>query len=250
MRNERGKFLTDELTTLFALPVCRGCASLKERLTAGEQIFHDATYWVPLLSIYNGGRREENCGLLLDEIEGEGDHPCFRFENNRLRLLKTPQSKRRVPIHPELIRLGFLKYVEALRAADHQLLFPELPTPGGATPMGDVFDDSWQKMRAAALPNAKDEGKVLHSLRHWCNNEMKQRGIRSETRKDILGHTNGDMNEGRYTDPAQLQVMADAMSVLPLPTVELLPQPINLIPQVIEHKPRPSRKKKRQTAAA
>lgn len=115
--------------------------------------------------------------------------------------------------------------------------------------MGDVFDDSWPKMRAAALPNAKDEGKVLHSLRHWCNSEMKQRGIRSEIRKDILGHTNGDMNEGRYTDPALLQVMADAMSVLPLPTPELSPHPIELIPQVIEHKPRPSRKK-RQTAAA
>jgi len=249
VRNERGKFRTDELGTLLELPVWNGCASPEERLIAGEHVFHDATYWVPLLSIYNGGRREENCGLLLDEIEVEGDHPCFRFENNRLRLLKTPQSKRRVPIHPELIRLGFLEYVEALRAAEHKLLFPDLPTPGGSTPMGDVFDDSWQKMRAAALPNAKDEGKVLHSLRHWCNNEMKQRGIRSEIRKDILGHTNGDMNEGRYTDPALLQVMADAMSVLPLPTAELSPHPIELIPQVIEHKPRPSRKK-RQTAAA
>lgn len=249
VRNERGKFQTSELKTLFALPVWRGCASLNERLIGGEQIFHDATYWVPLLSIYNGGRREENCGLLLDEIEGEGEHPFFRFENNPLRRLKNHQSKRRLPIHPELIRLGFLEYVQALRAAGHELLFPELPTPSGATPMGDVFDDSWQKMRAAALPNAKDEGKVLHSLRHWCNNEMKQRGIRSEIRKDILGHTNGDMNEGRYTDPALLQVMADAMSVLPLPTAELSPQPINLIPQVIEHRPRPSRKR-RQSAAA
>ena len=43
-----------------------------------------------------------------------------------------------------------------------------------ATPMGDVFNDDWQKMKELALPLAKAEGKVFHSFRHWCNNEMKQ----------------------------------------------------------------------------
>ncbi|MFA7413293.1 MAG: site-specific integrase [Rhizobium sp.] len=241
VRDERGRFRTEELKTLLALPVWNGSASLGDRLVEGDHIFHDATYWVPLLSMYNGGRREENCGLLIDEIENGDELPCFRFENNRLRALKTPQSKRRVPIHPELIRLGFLDYVEALRDAGHELLFPELRAANGVTPMGDVFDDSWQKMRAVALPTAKEDGKVFHSLRHWCNNEMKQRGIRSEIRKDIIGHVNGDMNEGRYTDPAQLQVMAEAMAVLPTPSAELAVHPIRLIEQVVTHRGRPSR---------
>ena len=61
--------------------------------------------------------------------------------------------KRRIPIHPELVRLGFLEYVATMRNSGHQLLFPELRAANAATPMGDVFDDSWQRMRAAALPD-------------------------------------------------------------------------------------------------
>jgi len=251
-RDERPTFRTDELRTLFNLPVWDGSASFEERLVTGREVFHDATYWVPLLSAYNGARREENCGLMLSEIEvdAEADLSCFRFENSVVRKLKNGQSRRRVPIHPELIRLGFLSYVETLRAAGHTLLFPELRAACADTPMGDVFDDSWQKMRAAALPAAKEEGKVLHSFRHWCNNEMKQASVHSEIRRDILGHSNGDVNEGRYTDSARLLVMADAMSVLPLPTAHLVAHPIKLIDQVVSHTPRMRRAPRRAGASS
>ncbi|WP_281978403.1 hypothetical protein [Pseudorhizobium flavum] len=184
------------------------------------------------------------------EVDAEADLSCFRFENSVVRKLKNGQSRRRVPIHPELIRLGFLSYVETLRAAGHTLLFPELRAACADTPMGDVFDDSWQKMRAAALPAAKEEGKVLHSFRHWCNNEMKQAGVHSEIRRDILGHSNGDVNEGRYTDSARLLVMADAMSVLPLPTAHLVAHPIKLIDQVVSHTPRMRRAPRRAGASS
>lgn len=244
-RDERARFSTDEVATLFGLPVWNGSAGEGKWLDIGEAVFHDAKYWLPLMAIYNGARREENCGLLLSEIDDDGELPCFRMEYNWVRKLKNVQSKRCIPIHPELVRLGFLKYVAALRNSGHQLLFPELRAANAVTPMGDVFDDSWQKMRAAALPKAKEEGKVFHSLRHWCNNEMKQEGILPEIRKDILGHANADMNEGRYTDPARLQVMAQALSVLPLPTAGLSPHPIRLIEQVVNHEARPRRPRKR-----
>lgn len=244
VRGERGRFSTEELQTIFSLPVWEGSTSFDERFAGGQEIFHDAAYWVPLLAIYIGARREEMCGLLLDEIETHFELPCIRIEENSVRKLKNAQSKRRVPIHPELLRLGFLEYVDELRNLGHVLLFPELKAASPTTPMGDVFDDSWQKIRSTALPKAKDDGKVLHSLRHWCNNEMKQAGIREEYRKDILGHTNEGVNEGRYTDPARLRVMADALSTLPLPTAHLEAHPIRPIESVLTHSSRPARTKK------
>jgi integrase len=249
VRNERGRFTTNELKLLFKLSIWNGSQGMEKRLDVGDAVFHDATYWLPLMSIYNAARREENCGLLLSEIDDEGEVPCFQFEDNLVRRLKNDQSKRRVPIHPELIRLGFLDYVGALRAAGHTLLFPELRSACADTPMGDVFDDRWQKMREAALPNAKEEGKVLHSLRHWCNNEMKQAGIHAEIRRDILGHSNGDVNEGRYTDSARLLVMSAALTVLPLPTADLLPHPVRLLDQVVTHTWRRRRASRRTVAA-
>lgn len=244
-RGERPPFQTSELQTLFDLPVWQGCKSEDERLEPGESVIHDASYWGPLLAAYFGMRREEFCGLLLSEIEAFEGMDCIRVEDNFIRKLKTPESKRRVPIHPELIRLGFLQYVGALRKAGHILLFPELRAAAESTPMGDVFDDMWQAMRADALPNAKQEGKVLHSFRHWCNNEMKQAGVSLEIRRDVIGHSNGDdVNSGRYSEIASLRLMSGALATLPVPTVHLNVHPIRLSDIVINHVPRPSRKRK------
>jgi len=250
VREERAAFQTAELRTLFDLPVWTGAESFADRLQPGGEVHHDATYWVPLLSMYNAARREENCGLMLSEIEvdSETDLPCFSYTNTVIRKLKNPQSKRRIPVHPELIRLGFLDYVKELRTAGHTLLFPELRAASASTPMGDVFDESWQRMRAAALPDAKEQGKVLHSLRHWCNNEMKQAKISAEIRRDILGHSTGDVNEGRYADAARLLLMNEALSVLPLPTAHLTARPIRLIDQVVGHTARASRKSRKVNA--
>ncbi len=243
-RGERGRFATDELRLLFDLPIWNGCKGEDDRLSPGDLTFHDARYWVPMLAMYHGPRREEYCGLLVSEIEPEAEIPAIRIEPNFIRGLKNPESKRRIPIHPELIRLGFLDYVAALQAIGHVLLFPELKAAAASTPMGDVFDQSWQEMRLAAIPSAKEDGKVLHSLRHWCNNEMKQAGVAAEIRKDILGHTNGDTNEGRYSDVARLRVMAIALAQLPQPSAHVSPVPIRLIERVEKHLAPPTKAKK------
>ncbi len=246
VRDERGKFSTRELQTIFQLPLWNGSAGEDDRYSIGQDVIHDAAYWVPIIAAYEGARREEICGLLLNDIEidaiGDFGIPCLRIETSTVRRVKNPQSKRRIPLHPELLRLGFADYVEELRRLGQTLLFPELRAASQDTPMGDVFDDSWQAMRAAALPNAKEERKVFHSLRHWCNNEMKQSGVAAEVRKDILGYTNGDVNEGRYAEMARLRLMADALSHLPHPTSHLTPHPVRVLESVAGHEARQARK--------
>lgn len=243
-RDERARFSTEELRLLFNLPIWNGCDGEANRLSPGELTLHDASYWVPMLALYHGPRREEYCGLLVSEVETDAEIPAIRIEPNSVRGLKNADSKRRVPIHPELIRLGFLEYVAALKDIGHVLLFPELRAAAPSTPMGDVFDEAWQDMRVAAIPSAKEDGKVLHSLRHWCNNEMKQSGVAAEIRKDILGHTNDDTNEGRYSDPARLRVMAKALAQLPQPTAHLSRFPIRLIERVEKHLAPPTKARK------
>ena len=243
-RGERARFSTDELRLLFNLPIWNGCDGENSRLSPGELTFHDASYWGPMLALYHGPRREEYCGLLVSEVEADAEVPAIRIEPNFVRGLKNADSKRRVPIHPELIRLGFLEYVAALKDIGHVLLFPELRAAAPSTPMGDVFDEAWQDMRVAAIPSAKEDGKVLHSLRHWCNNEMKQFGVAAEIRKDILGHTNAGTNEGRYSDAARLRVMAKALAQLPQPTAHLSRFPIRLIERVEKHHAPPTKARK------
>jgi len=37
--------------------------------------------------------------------------------------IKNAQSKRKIPLHPEVIRLNFLAYVEAIKAPGYKLRF-------------------------------------------------------------------------------------------------------------------------------
>lgn len=243
--NARPKFSAEELVTLCQLPVWNGCVGERKRLVPGPLVIHDATYWAPLIGMYTGARREEICALLISEVETlEGEMPCIHFKRNELRKLKTEVSDRRVPIHPELLRLGLLDYVNSVRALGYKALFPELIAGAATTPLGDVFYDDWVKIRDAALPHAREEGKVFHSLRHWCNNEMKQAQVYSEIRRDILGHSNSDMNEGRYSSIARLKVMEEALAKLPLPTASLQRFPIRLLRQVVQHLPRATKPRK------
>jgi hypothetical protein len=91
--------------------------------------------------------------------------------------------------------------------------------------MGDVFDDEWQKMCAEALPHAKEQGKVFHSIRHWCNNEMKQAKVTVKFKRDVFGQSNGaDVNSGRYSDPASLALMSPPrLSSLAIPNPAAAP---------------------------
>ncbi|HLV07290.1 MAG TPA: hypothetical protein VKY80_06425, partial [Croceibacterium sp.] len=53
---------------LFQLPPWTGCQSVQERLRPGEEVFHDALFFVLLLVWYTGMRREEVCKLLVDDV--------------------------------------------------------------------------------------------------------------------------------------------------------------------------------------
>ncbi len=82
---------------------------------------------------YSGMRREECCKLLLDDIGEDKGIPYFNIRKTHAGTVKTARSVRLVPIHAELQRLGFLAYVEAMKAAGETYVFPEIMPgrPGG-----------------------------------------------------------------------------------------------------------------------
>lgn len=118
-----------ELVRLFNGPECAAFAADPAQVHR---------YWLPLLGLYTGARVNEVCQLnpqcdireeggiwLLDITEeSEGDSRVSKS-------VKNETSRRPVPVHPELLRLGFLRYVERVRAGGHALLFPEWAPSGG-----------------------------------------------------------------------------------------------------------------------
>jgi len=104
----------------------------------------EATYWIPLLMFYTGARPEEVAGLALSdlvEVPELGwhlnivDRPCGEdrdlFEDEDVpeshrRTLKNAPSVRRIPVPPQLLDLGLLRYVEWVRANGSTVFFPTL----------------------------------------------------------------------------------------------------------------------------
>jgi integrase len=154
-RKPRVGFTPDELAAIFASPVyAKG-----ERPVAGAGA---AAYWLPLLALYTGARQGEIGQLSVDDVHEAED---VRFLSMLTEHTRPGESHRRpVPIHVDLIKLGFLQFVEMQRRADEHLLFPELRTDNKGKRTGN-----WSKWFARYLRSTvgiRDRRKTFDSFRH------------------------------------------------------------------------------------
>src|SRR5439155_7728974 len=108
----RVPYSADDLATLFA----------PDAMEARRQEGH-AMYSLPILALHSGCRLEELGGLKVEDVRTEDGVSFLAIEPSDVRALKTDSSYRRVPLHPEVVRLGFLAFVKAQRDASHVRLF-------------------------------------------------------------------------------------------------------------------------------
>jgi integrase len=181
---DREPFSIAELKQLFASPVF----THGERPKGGQG---DAAFWLPLLGLFTGARRGELAGLtvadaLPDETTG---HPVLVLTENksRNRSLKTPGSARTIPIHQELIRLGFMQFVEDVRRArgENAWLFPEI------APDSKEGLKAWTKWfgRYIRKQGIKDTRKVFHSFRHNFKDALRAARVPEDLNDALTGHS-------------------------------------------------------------
>jgi integrase len=184
-RKKRRAFNDDELRIVFD-PETLGTSS-----QASPYMF-----WIPLIGVHTGMRINEIAQLeLSDLIELDGiacfnvtDEPDPEEEQEIIattKKVKTEAGKRLVPIHDRLIDLGLLKYADALRAAGHRRLFPDLSNEGRDGPGQPA---SKQFARYCDRIKLRDSMLVFHSFRHGAVGGMRATGIHKELRMVVIGH--------------------------------------------------------------
>jgi len=176
-----------------------------------------AQFWVFLLAWYMLMRLGEACGLMVCEVDLALENIALR--NNKLRRVKNKPSNRELPIHPELLRLGFAEFVKRQKALGHEILFPELH--GSATAATVKFKKEWIKTLDAALPDARRQRVTMHSTRKGCNNAMVDGKIIDAVRYYIMGNAKSDVHGKHYFSKPTRKAMLDAYSYIPLITAEL-----------------------------
>jgi integrase len=171
-----------------------------------------ADHWLPLLALWTGARLEELGQLHVSDVRESDGVDYLAIEPGDGKRTKTKSSRRRVPIHPELVRLGFLEYVTAQRQAGHRLLFPELrPTSYGSRTA------AWSKYwgRHARELGVTDKRKTFHSFRHGFKDAA--RAVMPEEHHDaITGHANGSVGR-EYGLGVPLKVLAESMAKVRYP---------------------------------
>jgi integrase len=127
-RGERGEdeekqrnFKADELRKMFE-------GAEFAALAADPEAEHQ--YWLPLVLLYTGARARELCQINPQVDLGEFDGVSFLTiaetapaDDGVKKKVKTGEA-RQVPVHPELIRLGFLDYLARMKGAGARRLFP------------------------------------------------------------------------------------------------------------------------------
>lgn len=158
----------------------------------------NARFWIPLLCLFHGCRSNEAAQLLVSDVKQEEGIDFLHIielddSGHPVKQLKTSASRRKVPLHQEIVKIGFLRYVDEMRARGERELFPSLKANkrgSKVTAVGQWFG----RLRLKILNTT--EGKDMHSLRHSfahaCREiDMDARRIRA------LG---GWMQEGRSSE--------------------------------------------------
>lgn len=133
------QFTVEELNKLFRAPLYTGCEDDERGHTKpGDTHPRRGKFWLPLLGLFHGLRLNEVCQLHISDIIEEHGIPTLWVTDDDTddgsaspeprKAVKTQKSRRKIPIHPEVLKIGFLEFVRQRKAAgDSPRLFPELP---------------------------------------------------------------------------------------------------------------------------
>ncbi|MDP1700619.1 MAG: site-specific integrase [Aestuariivirga sp.] len=151
-----------------------------------------AARWMPLLNMFTGARRGELAQLKLHDIREEDGVPFLRItDEGGDQSVKNAGSIRRVPVHPELLKLGFMEFVKSRREESNS---ESWLLEGLVTNRKGDRGDAWGRWFGRQLRRLKIDHngrKVFHSFRHTFIARCREAEIEEEIRFALTGHSDG-----------------------------------------------------------
>lgn len=228
---KRKPFDTTSLVRIFSTKIYT--AGHRPKGGAGE-----AAYWLPLLALLTGAREEElgqlapsdlrqatysdengaTVSTWIISITNEGEEQGLKNDGSAVRI---------VPLHPELIRLGFVEFVESRRTRSR--IFYELKPDKQGRETG-----SWCKWFGRWLRSERcgvtDTRMVFHSFRHTFKDLCRVAEVAEPVNDAFTGHSSLNVVARAYgSDQYPLRPLVQGMQKLRLPSevqtvLDALPQ--------------------------
>lgn len=165
-------------------------------------------FWIPIIALYTGMRLNEICQLYREDIQNHDGIYCITINNEKDKTVKNDSSIRKVPVHPDLINIGFVDYVESMKA--YPRLWMNLENYRGI--YSQNFGKWYQEFNREYI--TKDKRKVFHSFRHTFTNQLKEAQVDPHIVAELLGHTHGSITFDLYGKRYQLNTLYEGISKL------------------------------------
>lgn len=211
--DKRDPFTTEQLAIIF------GAAPWTPRDTSprGKPLH----YWGPLIAMFLGMRRGEIAQLGADDVTEVEGVPVILVRAGGSKRLKTSNARRKLPVHPQLIELGFLKYAQERRASGAERLWEgERPTTRGG--WGDGFSDWFQRLLKERGVTGTKLG--LHSFRHNFQDRLREAGLHGTAMgQELAGRSKGGSTSNNYGSGFPTPMLQEAIAKIVYP--EFTPPP-------------------------
>ncbi|QDZ29892.1 hypothetical protein FAY22_19145 [Noviherbaspirillum sp. UKPF54] len=201
----------------------------------------DASYWIPLLALFTGARLEELCQLHPHDVmqvpyhdEGsENSAWVIRItDDGEGQGLKNAGSRRRVPLHPELERLGFVEYVQQAKAEGRKRIFHKLVPSIDGKESGNF--SKWFGRYLRDVCKVADKRMVFHSFRHLFKEVLREAEIPKEINDALTGHESGDVGDKYGGDAYPIRPLVNAIKRYRIPGL-ILPASWRFSEELVAH---------------
>ena len=201
----RSPFTNEELHKIFNPKTYPNPHSIKEM----------AKFWIPIIALYHGCRQNEICQLDVNDIVREKGVSCISINNKgEDKSVKNKGSNRVIPIHPKVIDMGFLFFVEYQRREKQEKLFSCL-TKTKRNGYGKIVQ-SWF---ARYLDNIgiTEKDKVFHSFRHTFETKATEKLISPQYQNAICGWVDQGVGQRVYAHKKDIRVMLNELAKINYP---------------------------------
>lgn len=185
-RDQADPFSATQLQGIFSGPIFTGCLSTRRRTEHGSTNLSDTSwFWLPILGLWADARLNELCQLRVEDVDEENGIPFLRIREGKATQRTKGHKARLVPLHPEVIRLGFKQYVDRQRSSREARVFPDLKLDSKGYDSGKASKDFRHYLERLNLKTKKTS---FHSFRHNFKDACRHAGEQPDVNDILQGH--------------------------------------------------------------
>jgi integrase len=186
-------------------------------------------FWLPLICLFTGARPNEIAQMHVADlkrtqaatwyldIESTSDED---EEGSAVKTLKTASSRRKIPLHPELIKIGFVQFVELRKKAgsDPRLFLDLTPDKYGNFAWYALkrFNETFLPVALKLAPRQS-----FYSFRHSWRDALRRIEAPAATLQAVGGWSQGKLASDFYGDPSEPDHQIKVIRKISFPGLDL-----------------------------